>query len=328
MVLARAEFDQASRVSFAVAHPGLFRALGKLPAGPLHGALRGLTWLETWLRYPLKTLRIQDSLEERLSVLDPQGQRFGLTPSVRTAYRRNFLHLQVPDLIVLLTHLESARFRRRGLLLDNEQTLLQERERGPGAIVVGFRIGAYPAVPWVLGTLGHPVTMIVGDGSFVEMGESLGERFVSRLNARVRFVSAQDPRVLARCLETLNAGGIVGTLLELPPVKFERTTDVEFLGWNIQVPYGIAYLAAATGRSIVPAALTREDGPRFRLRFGEAVPAPSRDRASIFAATQKLYEALEGRVRQFPEQWAGWTLLEHMGVRLETKPGAVAPALS
>jgi lauroyl/myristoyl acyltransferase len=103
---------------------------------------------------------------------------------------------------------------------------------------------------------------------------------------------------------------------------------VRFLGWNVQVPYGIAYLAAATGRSIVPAALTREDGPRFRLRFGEAVAAPSRDRASIFATTQRLYGALEQRVREFPEQWAGWTLLEHMGIQLETKAGAAAPTLS
>ena len=55
--------------------------------------------------------------------------------------------------MTLLTHLEKPGFR-RALTVENQDVLLRERERGPGAIVVGFRIGAYPALPWPLASLG------------------------------------------------------------------------------------------------------------------------------------------------------------------------------
>ncbi len=328
-MLARANFNQVSRADFAVRHPRLFRAIGWLPYRLLHRMLVALIWLETWLRYPLRTLRVLDGVDDAFSMLDPDGQRFGLTKKVRAGFRKNLLYHQVSDLIVLLTHLDRSHFRRRALIIENEEVLLRERERGPGAIVVGFRIGAYPVIPWAVGSLGFPVSMIVGSTPFVDMGRGLGEKFVPGTTERIRFMSAQDPRVLARCLDDLNAGGIVCTLLEMSAIEFAKTTEVQFLGWPVQVPYGIAYLAAVTGRSIVPAVLTREPGPRFRLRFGEPLPAPARDRESIRQGTQQLYQALEQRVLQFPEQWIGWTMLaSHMGVDLPAAPSSEAPTLS
>lgn len=328
-MLARASFDQAATIKFALSHARLFKGLGRLPHRPLHKTIVGLIWLYTWLRWPLKTLRMLDGVDETFSLLDPDGQRFGLTKKVRADFRRNLLYFQLADLTILLTSLESPRFRRRALLMENEEVLLRERERGPGTIVAGFRIGAYPVVPWALATLGFPVSMIVGTEPFVEMGQGLGKKFLPESTGRIHFISAEDPRVLARCLDNLNAGGFVCTLAELPPIGFTKTTEVRFLDWTIRVPYGIAYLAAATGRSIVPAALTRESGPRFRMRFGEPLPPPSRDRASILQGTQQLYQALEEKVRQFPEQWIGWTMLaSHMGVELQPASSERAPTIS
>jgi lauroyl/myristoyl acyltransferase len=328
-MLARASFDQAAGAKFAMTHGRLLAAAGRLPHGPLHKALVSLIWLETWLRWPLKTLRMLDSVDETFSLLDPDGRRFGLKAKVRAEFHRNILYFQIADLAVLLTSLDKSGFRRRALVVENEEALLRERERGPGAIVAAFRIGAYPVVPWALASLGFPVSMIVATTPFVEMGQRMGEKFIPGLNERLRFMSAEDPRVLARSLESLNAGGFVCTLTELPPVGFAKTTQVQFLGWTIEVPYGIAYLAAATGRSIVPAALTREAGPRFRMRFGEPLPPPSRDRVSILRSTQRLYEVLEEKVRQFPEQWVGWTMLaSHMGIDLSPAASQATPTIS
>ena len=328
-MLARANFDQDSGANFATSHARLFRALGRLPYRSLHRALLALTWAETWLRYPLKTLSILDSVDETFSLLDPDGRRFGLTQKVRATFRKNLLYYQVCDLTVLLTSLEGSRTNRRALVVENEEVLLRERERGPGAIVAGFRIGAYPVVPWALASLGVPVSMIVGGAPLVEAGRKLGDEFLPQSSKRIRFLSARDPRALTRCLGSLNEGGLVCTLLELSPIDYAKTTEVQFLGWTIEVPYGIAYLGAATGRSIVPAILAREAGPRFRLRFGEPLPAPSRDRASIFQTTQQLYQALEQEVLRLPEQWIGWTLLNsHLGIDLQTKLTATAPTLS
>jgi lauroyl/myristoyl acyltransferase len=125
------------------------------------------------------------------------------------------------------------------------------------------------------------------------------------------------------------AGGLACTLLELSPVEFAKTTGVKFLDWTIQVPNGIAYLGAATGRSIVPAVLARETALRFRLRFGGPLPPPARDRASIYQSRQQLYHALEEHVLRFPEQWIGWPLLpSHMGIELQPTASAGAPPIS
>jgi lauroyl/myristoyl acyltransferase len=328
-MLARADFDQRSQANFAVSHARLLEPVGRFPYGPLHKVLLSLTWLETWLRLPLKTLKMLDRVDEAFSLLDPDGQRFGLTKEVRARFRKNLLYFQICDLVTLLACLDKPSFRRRALVVENKEILLRERERGPGAIVAGFRIGAYPVVPWVLSSLGLRVSMIVGGSHLVEMGQGLGRTFLPATTERIRFVSARDSRVLASCLEDLNAGGLACTLLELSPVEFAKTTEVKFLDWTIQVPYGIVYLGAATKRSIVPAILTRESGPRFRLRFGEPLPAPARDRASIHQSTQQLYRVLEEQARQFPDQWVGWPVLaSQMGIDLQSKTSAEAPPIS
>ena len=327
-MLARANFDQNAGADFAVAHARFFRLLGGLPYPLSHRLLLSGAWLETWLRYPLSTLNLRDQIAETFSQLDPDGRRFGLTRSVRDGFTGNLLYHQVCDLVTLLTYLEKPGFR-RALTVENQDTLLQERARGPGAIVVGFRIGAYPVLPWPLASLGFPVSMIVGNPELVRMGRGLGREFVPSLAERIRFFSARDPLVLTRCLEDLASGGIVATLLELSPIEYAKTVEVRFLDWTIRVPYGIAYLAAMTGRSMVPAFLAREAGPRFKLCFGEPLPAPARDRASIFESTQQLYRVLEKQVLMYPDQWIGWTLLSsHMNIE-ELRPlASSAPPIS
>lgn len=328
-MLARADFDQRAQADFAVSHARLLEPVGRFPHGPLHKVLLGLAWLDTWLRLPLKTLKMLDGVDEVFSLLDPDGQRFGLTKKVRSRFHKNLLYFQICDLVTLLACLDKPAFRRRALVVENKEILLRERERGPGAIVAGFRIGAYPVLPWALASLGLRVSMIVGGDHLVEMGQGLGGKFLPRSTERIRFVSARDPRVLASCLEDLNAGGLACTFVEMSPIEFAKTTEVKFLDWTIQVPYGIPYLGAAAKRSIVPAVLTRESGPRFRLRFGEPLPAPARDKASVRQSTQQLYRALEKQALQFPDQWTGWPVLtSHMGIELRSKTSAEAPPIS
>ena len=327
-MLARANFDQAAAFRYAVSDSRLLGALAALPQGVAHRALVAAAWLETWVRFPLRTLRMMDSVDGVLSVLDPGGSRFGLTGRARNAFRKNLLYYQVADLAALLFSLNKPGFGERTLRVENEDVLLSEMERGPGAIVAGFRIGPYPAVPMVLGTLGFNATMIVGNEGLAQAGRALGEKYSPGATGRIRYVGADDPRVLTRCLDDLDAGGLACTLVELSPTKFAKTVEVQFLGWTIAVPYGIAYLAAATRRSIVPLTLSRRSGTRFSLRFGQPLPAPARSRQAIGETMQQLYGALEGEVLRLPDQWIGWTLLtSHLGIDLPATDAQVVTPL-
>lgn len=328
-MLARANFDQFASADIALGHARLFRTLGKLPHRQLHALISYAVRAETWLRWPLRTLRMLDGVDDTFRRVDPDGTRLGLTRDVQERFRRSLLYDGVADLAVLINGIDRPGFRQRALTVEGREILDRARESGPGAIVIGFRLGGYPVIPMALGALGYDVRMIVGGKRLIRTGQALGEEFAPEATSRVRYMSAQDPLVLARSLEHLNAGNIVATLMELSPIKYAKTTPVRFLNWTVNVAYGIPYLSAMTGRPVIPALLLSEKGARFRLRFLDPLPAPSRDRASIFAATQALYGVLEEQVRRYPEQWVGWTILEsHLGIDLGRPAPFRVPAVS
>jgi hypothetical protein len=308
-----AAFDPAE---IALSHPRTAKVLARLPYRQLHTSLIAASRIEAWLRWPVLTLEASDRIRDKLSEVDPDGRRFGLTDDIRRRYRDATLYQGVPDLFVLLSKLDDRAFRREALLVENEAALARAKDAGPGAIVVGFRLGPHAALPYVLGALGHDVSMIVSSRRLADASTRIGEHLAPRASRRVRFMDATDSLVLARAREDLDEGRVVSTLMEFAG-EFQKTLPVRFLGWDVQVPYGIPYLAAMSGRPVIPATLRRGKGPRYKLTFSEPIPAPGRDRVSIQAATQALYSELERQVLRTPSQWVGWTLLEqHMGIDL------------
>lgn len=309
-MLARTAFKQDRTTEFALAKKGLIKAASRLPYSLVHQLLVAGIRAETWLRYPLLTLNAKDKFKEVFDALDPDGSRLGLTKRVRARYEKNALYNEMADLVTLLMYMDDADFRKNGLRFENEDVLLREIERGPGAIVAGFRLGAYAALPWVLGMLSSSVLMIVGDGRFTRIAQEIGEAFIPNSAKPLTFLRAKEPLVLPRSRATLKDGGVVSTLVDMSPIVYDRTTEVKLFDWTIQAAYGIPYLSAVTGRSIVPAVLTRAKGPRFTLRFDEPIEASARDSQSVRENTQKLYTSLEKMVRRFPDQWVGWPMLK------------------
>lgn len=330
-MFARAEFNQFAAGMSAIDHAGWFRMLRRLPPGLGRSGVLSAAFLETWLRWPLATLKIGDRIDQTLATLDADGDRFGLTQSAKRQLKRNLLYNQLPDLVTLLNSLDSDRSRKRTLTLRGHDILARECESEPGAIVAGFRTGPYPAFPWALAAAvpEREVLMIVGTEHLAELARRLGRTFIGSLNERVTFVSAQDASVLARTLAALKQGNVVATLLELSPVEFQKKTPVRFLDWTIDVPFGFSYLSAMSGRPVIPAALTRRRGAQFRLTFREPVAAAGRSQESIKSQTQALYGELERQVRAKPDQWIGWMLLDtNMGIELPAAGGQPLTAIS
>ncbi|HSP55967.1 MAG TPA: hypothetical protein VLS25_10315, partial [Dehalococcoidia bacterium] len=228
-MLARSAFDQDAAAAAAVSHARLLRTVGRLPHRQFHGLVRAAAWAETWLRWPLRTLRMLDSVDETLARVDPDGAQFGLTQEVRSRFRRNLLYDGMADIAVLISRVDDPKFRRQAVTVEGREGLEREIAAGPGAIVLGFRLGAYSAIPMVLGALGYKVAMIVGAEHVARSGQDLGEQFAPAANSRIKYFNAQDSRVLAQSLEALNEGRVVSTLMELSPIKYAKTTPVQFL---------------------------------------------------------------------------------------------------
>ena len=329
VMFASADFNQFATGDIALSNAHLFGALRRLPPGVVRGTILGATWLETWLRWPLATLKVGDRIDETLAAIDPAGERFGLTSQIKRRIKRHVLYNQLPNAIALLSALDSDGRRRRTLAIRDTERLLHQCDAGPGAIVAGFRTGPYPAFPWAVAAASgdRPVMMIVSYERLARLGENLGKAFIPRLNERVTFVASQDPSVLARSLSVLKMGGIVATLLEGSPVQFARKTAVDFLDWRPEVPYGLSYLSAVTSRPVIPASMTRRRGTRFTLKFHEPVAAPARNQLAMQSQAQQLYTELERHVRKVPDQWVGWLLLgSNMGIHLSSNGDEPLPA--
>jgi lauroyl/myristoyl acyltransferase len=327
-LLSRAAFKQKERTNLALARRGVIRVAARLPYGVVHRLIVSAIRAETWLRYPLWALNVSDAMKETFDELDPDGGLFGLSEKVRRRYRDNFFYNEIADLVTLFMYSDDERFQSKAMRVENEDALRDAIREEPGAIVAGFRLGSYVGLPWALGRFGVPVLMIVGDDAFARMARELGDAFAPESSATLKFVRAKDPLVLAKSQAVLNEGGIVSTLIDLSPIEYEKTTEVELLGKKLNVAYGLPYLAAVTGRKIVPAALTRAKGPRFKLRFGTPLEPPARDSASVRAGAQRLYDELGRMVLRFPDQWIGWQTLRGSGAGSDGANAAAGLALT
>src|SRR5690606_4906571 len=111
-------------------------------------------------------------------------------------------------------------------------------------------------------------------------------------------------RVGPGILRALRNDDVVAMLVDIP--QPEGGVRVEFFGSTISVPDGPARIALRAGSSVVAATLPRL--ARWSDQVGADIapvtfhPTGDAER-DVQALTQQVFHALEGLVRQHPEQW-------------------------
>jgi len=81
----------------------------------------------------------------------------------------------------------------------------------------------------------------------------------------------------------------------------QRYLDAPFFGAHLRVPVGPAKLALMTGAPLVPVFAVRDPDGLVQIVLGEPITVP--DAHAVEPATRAVVRALEGIVRQHPEQW-------------------------
>lgn len=308
-VLTRATFNQTRITQMLLNRRRWILLLRAIPHRAFHRSLVAVCWLESWIRVPVGTTRLSRSYDRSFNELDPGGTRYGLTSAVRNRFKRRQLFEMDADIATLLLFLEKQSFVNRALRTTGEEVLASERAAGRGVIVVGFRIGAYPALPWLLARQGIPVTMILR-GWYRDLVEELTSAYLPSLPP-IRWLSADDRSVTSRSIGTLRGGGLLCTLIDVIGTTGVRSS-ARLFGHEVLLPRGLPFLAALTGSSIVPAIVTRDGGPQFTLRFGAPLPLPERGIEGAEKALQEICDQLESWVREFPDQWIGWPTLSSL----------------
>jgi len=215
---------------------------------------------------------------------------------------------QMPDYTV-----ESA-----GKLIRYEglENYLAARERGKGVLVLTGHLGAWELSSFYHSLAGYPMGMVIR-----RLDNPLVDRFVNRIRCLHgnRVIHKDD---FARGLiASMRANETVGILMDTnmtPP----QGVFVPFFGVQACTASGMARVALKTGAAVVPGFLAWEEQEgRYVLHFGpriELVDTGDSEQDAI-ANTARFTAALEGYIRQYPDQWL-W-----MHRRWKTRPPGESP---
>lgn len=192
-----------------------------------------------------------------------------------------------------------------------------ERLRTAPAVICTMHTGSYRVLNLFLIQLRIPFTLVAGTAVLTKEGDTF-QRIYSKLNPNeadgLRLIDAESSTAGLQMLRELKKGRSLVLYIDGHTGAGKATSDnansclVDFLGQQLYVRKGIAYLAHAAGVPILPVACYRKNMDDIRLRFYTAIePDRSIDR-DVFAATatQQMYYLFGEVIRAYPEQWEGW----------------------
>jgi Kdo2-lipid IVA lauroyltransferase/acyltransferase len=180
------------------------------------------------------------------------------------------------------------------------ENYLKARERGKGVLVLTGHLGAWELSSFYHSLMGMPMGMVIR-----RLDNPLVDAFVNRIRCLYgnRVIHKDD---FARGLiASMRAGETVGILMDTnmtPP----QGVFVPFFGVQACTASGMARIAEKTGAAVVPGFLLWEQSERrYVLHFGEELEVVHTGDAEqdALANTATFTAAIEGYVRQYPEQW-------------------------
>ncbi len=280
--------------------PRLQRHLGFVA---LRAAVRhaGFERLERWGRlagdvhFFWQRGRRRQLLRDLAQVLERRPDDLAVVESLRSAYRINSVAvLEVLSMLDQKLSLETLRERCR---LEGLERLSAARA-GNGAILLLTHAGNTLLLAARLAAEGWPITSIYRKSKLVP------QDFFSRglQQYGIQDVKANEGvAAYASMLRALRDGRIVCVTIDQGVNRRKEGILMRFLGKEMPMPAGPAYLAKATGASILPVA-TLSASPHWHFRI-EAPVQPDRE-TGVADLTRTLLDINERQILARPELWS------------------------
>ena len=220
--------------------------------------------------------------------------------------------------------------------LDDPEGMLGLRHAGTGRIFCTYHVGSYRHLIHFLAKAGIDCLLFAAGGTLGRQGDSY-MRTSRGLNAlgwpgTLELVDANHASSLLHALRALKRGKSVIIYIDgNSGVGANRDRDslrtVEFLGREILVRSGVAYLSQLAGAPVVPVTCVRDAGHRLGMTVHPAI-RPAGEERELYAqqTTQALYALLERTIAGRPDQWEGWMYAEKFLKRAPSAPRELAPA--
>jgi len=166
---------------------------------------------------------------------------------------------------------------------------------GAGTILVTGHLGSWEVLAAHLVREGYPLKALARP-----LREPRLDRLLSAHRRRMGVETLSSSGSPLPAVRHLKRGGMLGILVDQ---RVRRAgTEVEFLGRPTRMTEAPARLALGTGSRILPVAIQRLPDHAHRVRVLPPLEVPGGN-DSVRAITQAIAAALEGLIRQTPEQW-------------------------
>jgi len=199
---------------------------------------------------------------------------------------------------------------------DGLEHYLAARKRGKGVLVVTGHLGAWELSSFFHSLNGYPMGMVIR-----RLDNPLVDQLVNRIRCMHGNKVLHKDDFARALLGAMRAGETVGILMDInmtPP----QGVFVPFFGVPACTASGLARVALKTGAAVLPGCLMWDAARRkYVLHFGEVMELIRSDDAEsdTVANTAMFTAAIEGYVRQYPDQW----LWVHR--RWKTRPAGESP---
>ncbi|HZU07796.1 MAG TPA: hypothetical protein VFB73_17665 [Chloroflexota bacterium] len=171
--------------------------------------------------------------------------------------------------------------------------------RGKGLIFVGGHLGNSDLGGALLAWWGYPVHVIAERLHPPRWNELVQEtRRLAGMNVIPVDASIQE------VLQVLRRNEVLACLIDLPAYRNGNGVAVRFFDAWTRVPAGAATLALRTGASVIAACVVRV-GAGYEVHIRPLAPLERTGdlQLDIQRLTQQIVTALEGFIRQYPDQW-------------------------
>jgi len=211
--------------------------------------------------------------------------------------------------------------RRWGRLPEGSSEMLADAlERGKGAVVACQHLGPQRYALLEVARRSSKVHAAVTE-KFVSrlrswldrLARDAGDREEAELASRVEILTVEEPTCALKMVRALKRGEVVFFDVDgnigVGGEKRTRqgTLTLSFLGRDIHVRKGVAYLSHRTGAPIVPVTtLWEEQGPRVRFQPPLSPEEKEGKEEYTERALTHLYGQLENHLLRHPEQWEMW----------------------
>jgi len=179
---------------------------------------------------------------------------------------------------------------------------------GPSCVFLASHFGPQTALPFLLASSGIRLTTVMAAPER-ELVWSLLSSYCPNAASRIELVGVPDRTVLTKCPNALRRGDSALVFMEFSESDAPSKARARFFEFDVPAPEGPFFLAALSGRPVVPVRALHDGDRHLRLIIDDPIDIPRGRREELGEIIMDRWEWLEARVRDHPAQWLGWQLV-------------------